>query len=193
MSIKANWVNLIYTTATGNRKMRMILTPLVALSYFLFASFFVIISMLVDTWLHFPEFPGRPFHAWLSILFGMTGLILILWCLDNFVKAKGTPVPFNPPPVLITTGPYAYVRNPMLSGVFLLLFGLGFLFQSVTLLFIFTPLFIVINVLELKAIEEPELAMRLGPAYLNYKERTPMFFPRVKRTNQQSSSKLTEV
>jgi len=161
--------------------MRMILTPVVGLSYFLLASCFAIISLLIDRRFHFPEFPGRPFHAWFSILFGMTGLILILWCLYNFVKAKGTPVPFNPPPVLITTGPYAHVRNPMLSGVFLLLFGMGFLFQSVTLLFIFTPLFIVINVLELKAIEEPELAMRLGPAYLEYKKRTPMFFPRIAR------------
>lgn len=159
----------------------MILTPVVGLSYFLFAALFVIASLGIDHWLHFPEFPGAPVNIWLSILFAGAGLALALWCLYNFLKAKGTPVPFNPPPVLITTGPYAYIRNPMLSGVFLLLFGLGFLFQSATLLFIFTPLFILINVLELKAIEEPELAMRLGPAYLEYKKMTPMFFPAIAR------------
>ncbi len=159
----------------------MILTPVVGLSYFLFATVFVIVSLGIDHWLHFPEFPGTPVNIWLSILFAGAGLPLALWCLYNFFKAKGTPVPFNPPPVLITTGPYAYIRNPMLSGLFLLLFGLGFFFQSVALLFVFTPLFILINVLELKAIEEPELAMRLGPAYLEYKKRTPMFFPAIAR------------
>ena len=37
----------------------------------------------------------------------------------------------------------------MLSGIFLLLFGLGFAFKSIALLFIFTPLFILINVQEI--------------------------------------------
>jgi len=37
------------------------------------------------------------------------------------------------------------------------------------------------NVMELKAIEEPELAMRLGNTYLEYKKKTPMFFPRVRQ------------
>jgi len=65
----------------------------------------------------------------------------------------------------------------MLSGVFILLFGVGILFASVSLVFIFTPLFILVNVLELKVIEEPELQRRLGKEYLEYKKRTPMFIP----------------
>jgi len=67
----------------------------------------------------------------------------------------------------------------MLTGMFLLLFGLGFVLQSLTLLLIFTPLFILLSVLELKIIEEPELAMRLGRDYLNYRKKTPMFFPKI--------------
>ena len=95
----------------------------------------------------------------------------------NFLRVKGTPVPFNPPPKLVTAGPYAFVRNPMLTGVFILLFGFGLFFGSVSVIFIFTPLFIIINVWELKAIEEPELVKRLGKEYVEYKKRTPMFFP----------------
>ena len=41
----------------------------------------------------------------------------------------------------------------------------------------FITLFIALNVWELKAIEEPELAKRLGEAYLEYKKNTPMFIP----------------
>ena len=110
------------------------------------------------------------------------GLFLMLWSILHFIKVKGTPVPFNPPPKLVTTGPYAYIRNPMLSGVFILLFGFGILFNSISLVFIFTPIFILVNFLELKVIEEPELEKRLGKNYLKYKKRVPMFIPKLGRT-----------
>ncbi len=65
----------------------------------------------------------------------------------------------------------------MLTGVFALLFGFGILLRSAYLLVIFTLLFIFINVWELKAIEEPELLKRLGQDYIEYRKRTPIFFP----------------
>ena len=65
----------------------------------------------------------------------------------------------------------------MLTGVFALLFGFGMFFGSVSLLFVFTPLFIFLNFWELKAIEEPELVKRLGQEYIEYRKLTPMFFP----------------
>ena len=67
----------------------------------------------------------------------------------------------------------------MLTGVFALLFGFGMFFGSVFLFFVFTPLFILINFWELKAIEEPELVKRLGQEYIEYRKKTPMFFPRL--------------
>jgi protein-S-isoprenylcysteine O-methyltransferase Ste14 len=106
----------------------------------------------------------------------------MVWSILHFVKIKGTPVPFNPPPKLVNAGPYAYVRNPMLSGVFILMFGFGILFNSISLVFIFTPLFILFNYVELKAIEETELEKRLGKKYLKYKKRVPMFIPKLRRT-----------
>jgi protein-S-isoprenylcysteine O-methyltransferase Ste14 len=65
----------------------------------------------------------------------------------------------------------------MLTGIFALLFGFGVFLGSASLLVVFTPLFILINVWELKLIEEPELIKRLGEDYLEYRKRTPMFFP----------------
>jgi protein-S-isoprenylcysteine O-methyltransferase Ste14 len=65
----------------------------------------------------------------------------------------------------------------MLTGIFLVMFGTGFWIGSISLIFIFTPLFILINIIELKKIEEPELEIRLGKEYIEYKKRTPMFFP----------------
>jgi len=103
----------------------------------------------------------------------------MLWSILHFIKVKRTPVPFNPLLKLVSTGSYVYVRNPILSGVFILMFGLGILYRSFSMVFIFTPLFILFNFLELKAIEEPELEKRLGKDYSKYKKRVPMFFPRL--------------
>ncbi len=177
MSLKDRSIHLIYRTATGSRKVRLLITPIVALSYFLFASLFVILSFPADHLFGFPGLLPPSISAVLSIPVIFLGLFLYFWSALHFMRLKGTPVPFNPPPELVTSGPYAYIRNPMLSGLFIFLFGLGLAFRSVSLFFIFTPLFIMINVMELKTIEEPELEMRLGPKYLEYKEKTPMFFP----------------
>ncbi len=108
------------------------------------------------------------------------GAFLGIWSLIHFFKVKGTPVPFNPPPKLVTSGPYAVVRNPMLSGFFIALFGIGILLNSVSLIFIFTPIFILLNIIEIKIIEEPELEKRLGKEYIDYKKKTPMFIPGLK-------------
>ena len=178
MKLKTKWIHLIFTVATGSRRARMVLAPFVGLSFFLFASLFVLFAFLIDGWLNLPAFPPAPYHRYLGLPLILIGGILAVWCVLHFVKVKGTPVPLNPPPVLVTSGPYAYVRNPMLGGVFLLLFGLGFAFQSLTLLLVFTPLFILMNILEIKMIEEPELEMRLGRNYSEYKKKTPIFFPK---------------
>jgi protein-S-isoprenylcysteine O-methyltransferase Ste14 len=50
-----------------------------------------------------------------------------------------------------------------------------------SLFFFFTPLFILANIWELKKIEEPELAKRLGKEYIEYKKTVPMFFPLLKK------------
>lgn len=86
-------------------------------------------------------------------------------------------MPLSPPQKLVDTGPYAYSRNPMLSGLFLILFGIGFLVQSLSLVIIYTPLFMVIVFLEFKMIEEPELEKRIGVSYVEYRKKVPMFFP----------------
>jgi protein-S-isoprenylcysteine O-methyltransferase Ste14 len=69
----------------------------------------------------------------------------------------------------------------MVTGIFIILFGLGILYSSITLILLFTPLFIFINIWELKTIEEPELEKRLGDEDLEYKSKTPMFIPSLRK------------
>ena len=181
MTLKTKWIKLIYNMATSSRKIRNFFTPLGALFFSLMLFSFVIIALQVDRLIGITDILPRSLSLILASLFFLVAFILIGWSVLTFLRAKGTPVPFNPPPQLVTTGPYAYVRNPMLTGVFALLFGIGVLLGSVSLLAIFTPLFIFVNVWELKVIEEPELLKRLGQDYIEYRKRTPMFFPSLRK------------
>ena len=165
----------------GSKKIRNFLTPIGIIFFFSLIGLLIIISLWTDKLLHFPKLISYPLNTITSFFILVIGLFLMLWSILHFIKVKGTPVPFNPPPKLVTAGPYSYIRNPMLSGVFILMFGFGILFRSISLVFIFTPLFILFNFLELKSIEEPELEKRLGKDYLEYKKSVPMFFPRFKK------------
>jgi protein-S-isoprenylcysteine O-methyltransferase Ste14 len=176
MTLKTKWIGILYNLATSSRKNRNFFTPIGAFIYGLLTFSFIIIALQVDRLLGITDIFPRPLSIILALSIFSFALFFIGWSVLSFFRAKGTPVPFNPPPQLVTTGPYAYVRNPMLTGVFALLFGFGVLLGSASLLVIFTPFFIFINVWELKAIEEPELLKRLGQDYIEYRKRTPMFF-----------------
>ncbi|UCC40414.1 MAG: isoprenylcysteine carboxylmethyltransferase family protein [Candidatus Aminicenantes bacterium] len=181
MTLKTKWINLIYNLATRSRKIGSFFTPLGALFFSLTIFSIIIISLLVDKLLGITDILPRSLSLILASLLFLVAFILIGWSVLTFLRAKGTPVPVSPPPRLVTTGPYAYTRNPMLTGVFALFFGIGVLLESFSLLVIFTPLFILVNVWELKAIEEPELLKRLGQDYVEYRKSTPMFFPSLRK------------
>jgi protein-S-isoprenylcysteine O-methyltransferase Ste14 len=173
-------INLIYKAATGTKRIRMILTPLVGFIFFCIVLLLILISFCLDHLWGLPAFISNPYSLVASIPFLVLGSSLWLWCALKFVKTKGTPVPVNPPPKLVTDGPYAYSRNPMMTGLFMVMAGIGILFGSITLTFIMTPLFVLMSILEFKTIEEPELEKRFGQEYREYKERTPVIIPRIR-------------
>ena len=179
MSLKTVWIDTFYKVATGGRNVRNFFTPIGASIYGSIILVFVVTALYADKLIGFTNIIPKPVNVILACPFFLSALFLIGWSVRIFLSVKGTPVPFNPPPQLVTAGPYHFTRNPMLTGVFLLLFGFGVFFGSAALLFVFTPLFIYLNFWELKSIEEPELEKRLGEDYIKYRKRTPMFFPNV--------------
>lgn len=177
MSLKTSWIEFLYKSAKGTKKIRTILTPIGAIIFGLFTLFFIFVAIKIDHLLNLPKIRILLSNLLISIPLIFLGISLTGWSVFHFLKVKGTPVPLNPPPKLVNSGPYSYTRNPMLTGIFLLMFGIGFWIGSFSLILVFTPLFIIINTLELKAIEEPELERRLGREYIEYKKTTPMFIP----------------
>ena len=174
-------VNCVYRVVTGARHLRIILTPILAASFLFLVWLTVFLARTADKAFTFPGYVRAPRSYLLSLSLLAGGAFLSSWSVLQFLKAKGTPVPVSPPPELVDAGPYAYTRNPMLSGIFSLLFGLGFSVGSPSLVFVFAPLFVVGSILEFKLIEEPELEKRLGEAYREYKRKTPMLIPKLSR------------
>lgn len=177
MDIRETWINILHKAATGTKKTRTLLTPIGITIFGVFTALFVIAALWADKLLNLPGLLPDGARLSVSIPVMAIGVAVTAWSAFHFLKVKGTPVPFNPPPQVVTTGPYKYARNPMLTGVFLFLFGLGFAFGSFSLVLLFTPLFILVNLWELKKIEEPELVKRFGDTYIEYQRRTPMFIP----------------
>ena len=168
-------VDLLYAVTTGPERRRRLLAPIGLIFAVGLLLLVVFGGLFTDRALALP--PLLPGALGGSIGAGLlaAGLVLWVWCLTLF-KAKG--VPFNPPSELVVAGPYAWVRNPMLSGLCVALFGAGFTLHSVSMVFLWTPAFVLFNVMELKLVEEPELERRLGATYKEYRKRVPMLIPK---------------
>ena len=182
MSLISKWIDLIYKVATGSWKTKLLYAPIAGLLYLSLIGLFIFLSFAFDQYLKFPRLLNYPWNIIISVPIIVTGFILMFIAVFYFLKFRGTPVPFSPPLKLVKIGPYKYVRNPMLTGIFIQLFGFGIFFNSLSLIIIFTPLFVLINVFELKMVEEPELNRRLGKEYLDYKREVPMFLPNFRKS-----------
>ena len=113
------------------------------------------------------------------ILLGV-GLVLLVSSVARFAgEGRGTLAPWDPPRAFVVRGPYRFVRNPMISGVFMLLFGEAFaLLSAYHLGWAFS--FVALNLAYIPLVEEPQLRRRFGGAYLEYCRHVRRFVPRLK-------------
>jgi protein-S-isoprenylcysteine O-methyltransferase Ste14 len=177
-AVTVSLADFFHRAATGPKRRRALLTP-VGLAVF-GASLVIVVGggLLTDRVLQLPALLPGAYGLALGGPVLAAGAVLCGWCVIRFRKARGTPVPMNPPEKLIESGPYAWVRNPMVTGVFAGLFGVGLLFHSIGITLVWAPAYVLFHWIELRRVEEPELIQRFGDAYLEYKKRVPMFIPR---------------
>jgi protein-S-isoprenylcysteine O-methyltransferase Ste14 len=79
---------------------------------------------------------------------------------------------------LVTTGLYAYTRNPMVLGYSMLPCGMGIMFRSPGMAVPITAIVLLVNVILVKTKEEPGHEERFGEEYRAYRRRTPFLIPR---------------
>jgi len=179
MGIFERIADAIFRMAMGDSKKRWFYTPFAAFLFLCFLSLFFIGAYFTDRWLNLPAVVYLPWNLILGLILLAPGALLIVWTWAQFLMARGTPVPINPPKKLITTGLYAYSRNPMMLGLFLVFFGVGILTGSPSLTFFFSPLCVFIFYVQITGVEEREMELKFGRAYLDYKQRVPRFFPKL--------------
>ena len=115
-----------------------------------------------------------------GVLLLAAGLLLFASSLRRFVtEGEGTLAPWDPPRRLVLRGPYRHVRNPMISGVVLVLFGEAAVLLSRSHL-MWALIFLAVNALYIPLLEEPFLAERFGDAYREYCRHVPRLLPRLR-------------
>lgn len=80
------------------------------------------------------------------------------------------------PNVLVRSGPYRYVRNPMALGALTVLAGWGLAQRSVTILLFALCMTALMHVFVV-FVEEPKLERRFGASYRAYKSRVHRWMP----------------
>jgi protein-S-isoprenylcysteine O-methyltransferase Ste14 len=111
------------------------------------------------------------------------GVLYAFWSIsDQLFRAQGTPLPMMATQKLLVTGPFKQCRNPMSFGTMALYLGISIAVGSVTAIGIALILSVLL-IQYLKMIEEKELEMRFGEAFLVYKKSTPFLIPRLGRRN----------
>jgi protein-S-isoprenylcysteine O-methyltransferase Ste14 len=107
------------------------------------------------------------------------GVTLFVACVRLFAgEGEGTLAPWDPPRALVVSGPYRWVRNPMISGVIAVLLGEALLLRSLPHL-AWAAFFAALNLVYIPLVEEPGLTSRFGDAYRRYCENVPRVVPRV--------------
>ena len=124
------------------------------------------------------------FAAWVPAVAGIgligAGLWLMVQTNALFHRiGKGTLAPWDPPRHFVAQGVYRRVRNPMISGVLLILLGEATLLRSQAV-FSWFLVFLAMCAVYIPLLEERDLARRFGEDYLRYKRNVPRWIPRLR-------------
>ena len=106
----------------------------------------------------------------------LAGLALRAWAAGHLAKNRQ----------LATSGPYAYLRNPLYVGTLLVAAGLAAASRSPGLALLFAAVFFLVY-LPVVELEEQHLR-KLFPEYASYAGRVPAFWPRLHARPEKSES-----
>ncbi len=134
-----------------------------------------IVGVVFDRVLGWPAIPAP--WSWSGLALLVPGAAGIAWCFSLFVRVgRGTPNPWVPPQALVTSGPFAWTRNPIILSHALAALGeslvVGSPASAVLVLLLGLPVQLVVRR------EERTLETRFGDAYRAYRDRVPRWWPR---------------
>jgi protein-S-isoprenylcysteine O-methyltransferase Ste14 len=125
---------------------------------------------------------GLMIHNAFGMMLQVIGVIAIASAFSLHILARkhlrqfyAERVEIQPGHQLVNTGPYAYIRHPVITSFFLFAAGLVLINLSLTTLFV---LFFTLWDFSRAARQEEELLSRSLPGYVQYMNRTGAFIPR---------------
>ena len=129
------------------------------------------VAGIVLEWLRpLPFVPASIPRVWIGVLLFAAGFALAIWAFMSFRKAGTNVQTSEPTTAIVESGPYGFSRNPIYTGMCLALAGLAVGFNSLWVLAMLVPFYLVIRY-GVVAREEAYLERKFGGVYLNYKAR----------------------
>lgn len=144
-----------------------------------FTLLFILIPIGITLLLHLPWYLSfiYPFGIVIGLIFVITGVFIVYRSIKD-LRLKYSYEGYEKSDGLITTGIYAYTRNPMYFGATIMILG-WFLILPFTFILISEILFTTLFYFTAKY-EEKQLLNNYGRKYLAYKRKVPLFIPRLK-------------
>jgi protein-S-isoprenylcysteine O-methyltransferase Ste14 len=154
---------------------------MLALRATLFIGFVVafIIYAVKPEWMRWFIFPLPPWLHRGGAVLGLVSLVLLVWVQHTLGRYWSTDLHLRQEHVLVTGGPYRWVRHPMYAVIFMFLIALTLVSANV----LFAVGTVLAMVLLCRRIDEEERMMvaRFGDEYRNYMRQTGRLLPRVTR------------
>ena len=126
-----------------------------------------------------PRTSGEAVLLGVGVALLVIGVVLFVASLRRFAaEGKGTLAPWDPPREFVVTGPYRYVRNPMITGVIVVLAGEAAVLRSVPHA-TWAVTFFALNAVFIPLLEEPQLRRRFGAPYEEYCRNVGRLIPRL--------------
>ncbi len=128
-------------------------------------------------------------HLWLTFLGGGAVMMTVIHLISNGMVVMGFAIMWQGWKLihgakggLVTEGPYAYVRHPQYSGLFIIMIGMLIQWPTIITALMFPVLIFVYYRLSKR--EESEMVRQFGDEYRRYMEKIPMFIPGIGRKEQ---------
>lgn len=127
-------------------------------------------GLLLDGAYPLPLLSGFVTGRLIGVVIFLMALALLVWAAATFRRAGTEIQTTRPTSTIVETGPYRFTRNPIYTAMLLGLVGLSIAFDSLWLLILLVPFYLVIRY-GVVAREEAYLERKFGDGYLAYKAR----------------------
>ena len=136
----------------------------------IFALFFVT-GLLIDYFYQYRLFPidhRDPTLLLPGYIIIFVSLIIVGTSIQTLKKHNTTHKVNKPTTAIVKTGIYQHTRNPIYLSVIILFIGVSFIINSIVMLLLIIPMFIILNQGVVKR-EEKYLESKFGDEYIEYK------------------------